>query len=52
MLTGTLNGTAISSGKVTADQISFTAGSTTYTGKVNGGGTAIAGGNLTATKAN
>ena len=34
------------------DQISFTAGGTNYTGRVNAAGTAIAGGNLTATKLN
>ena len=52
MLTGTLNGTAITNGKMNGDQISLTAGTTTYNGKVNAAGNAIAGGNLTATKAN
>jgi len=51
-VTGNLNGTAIASGKLNGDQISFTAGSTTYSGRVNGTGTAIAGGNLNATKLN
>ncbi|HKY20119.1 MAG TPA: class I SAM-dependent methyltransferase [Vicinamibacterales bacterium] len=51
-LTGNLNGTAISGGKMTGDQISFTAGGTTYTGRVNAAGNGIAGGNLTATKLN
>jgi len=52
MVTGSLNGTAISGGKINGDQISFTASGTTYTGRVNAAGTGIAGGNLTATKAN
>jgi hypothetical protein len=47
MITGTLGPTAIN-GKVVGDQITFTAGATKYTGRVNG--TAINGGNLTATK--
>jgi precorrin-6B methylase 2 len=51
-VTGTLNGTAITAGKLTGDQISFTAGGTTYTGKVNAAGNAINGGNLNATKLN
>jgi hypothetical protein len=34
------------------DQISLTVNGTTYTGRINAGGTAIAGGNLTATKLN
>ena len=51
-LTGNLSGAAISSGKVNGDQISFIAGGTTYTGKVNAAGSAIAGGNLSATKLN
>ncbi len=38
MLTGNLNGTAISGGKMNGDQISFTAGGTTYNGRVNRGG--------------
>jgi precorrin-6B methylase 2 len=51
-VTGNLNGTAIANGKLNGDQISFTAGSTTYSGKVNTAGNAIAGGNLTASKLN
>jgi precorrin-6B methylase 2 len=51
-LTGSLNGTAISAGKLNGDQITFTAGGTTYNGRVNAGGTAINGGNLNATKLN
>jgi precorrin-6B methylase 2 len=51
-VTGNLNGTPITSGKLTGDQISLTAGGTTYTGRVNAAGTAIAGGNLNATKLN
>jgi hypothetical protein len=35
-----------------ADQISFMAGGTTYTGKVNAAGSAISGTNLNATKLN
>jgi hypothetical protein len=52
MLTGNLNGTPISGGRMNADQISFTAGGTTYNGRVSAAGTAIAGGNLNATKLN
>ena len=52
MLTGNLGGTAISGGKMNGDQISFTVGGTTYNGRVNAAGTAINGGNLTATKLN
>jgi len=52
MLTGTLNGTAITGGKMNGDQISFTAGGTTYNGRVNAAGNSISGGNLTATKVN
>ena len=51
-VTGNLNGTAITTGKLTGDQISFTVGGTTYTGKVNAAGNAITGGNLNATKLN
>ena len=51
-LTGNLNGTAISQGKMIGDQITFTAGGTTYTGRVNESGNAIAGANLNATKLN
>jgi hypothetical protein len=36
MLTGTLGTAAISDGKVNGDEISFTAGGTKYTGRVNG----------------
>ena len=35
-LTGTLGGAQVSNAKMTGDQITFTAGGTTYTGKVNG----------------
>jgi precorrin-6B methylase 2 len=52
MLTGTLNGTAISGGRMNGDQISFTAGGTTYNGRVNAAGNSVSGGNLTATKVN
>ena len=51
-VTGNLNGTPITSGKLTGDQISLTVGGTTYTGRVNTAGTQITGGNLTATKLN
>ena len=51
-VTGNLNGTPITAGKLNGDQISLTAGGTTYTGRVNAAGTAIAGGNLNATKSN
>jgi precorrin-6B methylase 2 len=51
-VTGNLNGTAITAGKLNGDQISLTVGGTTYTGKVNAAGNAIAGGNLNATKLN
>ena len=51
-VTGNLNGTAITAGKLNGDQISLTAGGTTYTGRVNAAGNAIAGGNLNATKLN
>ena len=50
-VSGNLNGTAVT-GKLTGDQISITAGGTTYTGRVNAAGNAIAGGNLNATKLN
>jgi precorrin-6B methylase 2 len=52
MLTGSLNGTAISAGRVNADQISFTAGGASSSGRINAAGTAISGGNLNATKLN
>ena len=52
MLTGNLNGTPISGGRMNGDQISFTASGTTYNGRVNPAGNAIAGGNLTASKVN
>ena len=51
-VTGNLNGTPITSGKLNGDQISLTAGGTTYTGRVNAAGTQIGGGNLSATKLN
>ena len=51
-LTGSLNGTAIAAGKMNGDQISFTAAGTTYSGRVNAAGTAIAGNNLNATRLN
>jgi len=51
-VTGNLNGTPITAGKLNGDQISLTVGGTTYTGKVNAAGNAIAGGNLNATKLN
>jgi precorrin-6B methylase 2 len=51
-VTGSLNGTPITSGKLNGDQISLTAGGTAYTGRVNATGNAISGGNLTATKLN
>ena len=51
-LTGTLNGTAISGGRVNGEQVTFTAGGTTYSGRVNAAGNAIAGSNLNASKAN
>ena len=51
-VTGNLNGTPITAGKLTGDQISLTVGGTTYTGRVNAAGNAIAGGNLNATKLN
>ena len=47
MITGTLGSTPIN-GKVVGDQITFTAGSTKHTGRVNG--KAIEGGTLSATK--
>jgi precorrin-6B methylase 2 len=52
MLTGSLNGTPISGGRMNGDQITFTAGGTSYNGRVNAAGNAINGGNLTATKVN
>ena len=52
MLTGNLAGTPITGGKMNGDQISFTVGGTTYNGRVNAAGTAISGGNLTASKLN
>ncbi len=47
MISGTLGSTPVN-GKVVGDQITFTAGSTKYTGRVNG--RTIEGGNLSATK--
>ena len=52
MLTGSMNGTPITAGRMNGDQISFTAGGTTYTGRVNAAGNAISGTNLNATKLN
>ena len=52
MLTGNMNGTPISGGRMNGDQISFTAGGTAYNGRVNAAGNGIAGGNLTASKVN
>ena len=49
MLSGTLNGSPVT-GKMNGDQISLTAGGTTYTGRVSGN--SIQGGNLSATKVN
>ncbi len=49
MITGTLGSTPIK-GKVLGDQITFNAGSTQYTGRVNGN--TIQGGNLTASRVN
>lgn len=51
-VTGNLNGTPITSGKLNGDQISLTANGTTYSGRVNAAGTAINGANLNATKLN
>jgi precorrin-6B methylase 2 len=51
-VTGNLNGTPITAGKLNGDQISLTVNGTAYSGRVNASGTAIAGGNLTATKLN
>jgi SAM-dependent methyltransferase len=51
-LTGNLNGTPITAGRVTADQVSFTVGGTSYSGRANAAGNAISGGNLSATKVN
>jgi precorrin-6B methylase 2 len=51
-VTGNLNGTPITGGKLRGDQISLTVGGTTYTGRVNAAGKQIGGGNLTATKVN
>lgn len=51
-VTGNLNGTPITSGKLNGDQISLTVNGTTYTGRVNAAGSAIAGANFNATKLN
>jgi hypothetical protein len=51
-LSGNLNGTPISNGKMNGDQITFTVGSTNHTGRVNAAGNQIAGGTLTASKLN
>jgi hypothetical protein len=51
-LSGTLGSAQVSNAKMNGDQISFTAGGTTYTGKVNGNTMDLSagGGKLTATK--
>lgn len=52
-VTGTFGGTAIANGKLRGDDITFSVGGTTYTGKVTGkqmGGTISTGGNWTATR--
>jgi hypothetical protein len=36
MVTGTLNGTAITDGRLAGDQIRFSAGGTQYSGRVSG----------------
>jgi precorrin-6B methylase 2 len=51
-VTGNLSGTPIAAGKLNGDQISFMAGSTSYSGRVNAAGNAISGANLNATKLN
>ena len=48
MLSGTMAGTTISDAKMNGEEITFTAGGTKYSGRVNG--TTIKGGNLNATK--
>ena len=48
MVTGTLNGQTISAGKMNGDNITFTAGGRTYTGRVNGN--SMSGTGWTATK--
>ena len=48
MLSGTMNGATIADARLNGDQISFTAGGTKYSGRVDG--SSIKGGNLTATK--
>jgi hypothetical protein len=51
--TGTLGSTPITAGKLRGDEISFTAGSAKYTGKVNGtkiDGTVSGGGTWSATR--
>jgi hypothetical protein len=52
MLSGTLGSAQVSNGKLRGDEITFTAGGTTYTGKVNGTSMALTanGTKLTATK--
>jgi hypothetical protein len=52
MLTGSLGNAQVSAAKMNGDQISFTAGGTTYTGKVNGNTMDLTanGGKVTATK--
>jgi hypothetical protein len=48
MVTGTLGGTAITQGRLRGDELTFSVGGTTYTGKVDG--TTIRGSGWTATK--
>ena len=48
IVTGTMGGTPISDGRLRGDQLTFTAGGTTHTGRVNGN--TIQGSNWTATK--
>jgi hypothetical protein len=52
MLTGTLGSAQLSAAKMRGDEVTFTAGGTTYTGKVNGTTMQLTanGGKLTATK--
>jgi len=52
MVTGTLGATPISNGKMKGDQLKFTVGETTYTGRVSAAGNAITGGNLNGSKLN
>lgn len=50
MVSGTLGGAAITESKLNGYAISFTAGGTTYTGRVSADGQSIAGANWTATR--